>query len=395
MVEIYVTNCSALFYRATGIPVSCYNKAGECEVQYPMLPDRTVLPGYSLTQVPRSPDAFQTPSQAFYGCISLPDGCHVIIGPVYNLPYSDSIVTSYMQENYIPSVQRAEAELLLLNTPTVGYAQFLDRLVFLHYCLNGEIVDPNAYFQPEERTQTPAGVAEEHLAVQETGRFHNTYFWEQTFYALIRSGNRDRLLRFLHQAPLAGARAGKMADTPLRQAKNQFIGTVTKVGMLAGVPGGLDLELTYQLIDSYARECECAATVAQVDRLYLTMALDFCRRLEQLQLPQGVSQEVYACMCYIRNHTNEPITLEQVANAVGRSVSYLTRNFRAETGWTVAAFITHSKLEDAADLLRYSDRSLAEISSYLGFSSQSYFQNQFKKQYGITPARYRREHNNT
>ena len=181
----------------------------------------------------------------------------------------------------------------------------------------------------------------------------------------------------------------------MRQAKNQFIGTVTKVGMLAGIPGGLDLELTYQLIDSYARECECAATVAQVDRLYLTMALDFCRRLEQLQLPQGVSQEVYACMCYIRDHTNEPITLEQVANAVGRSVSYLTRNFRAETGWTVAAFITHSKLEDAADLLRYSDRSLAEISSYLGFSSQSYFQNQFKKQYGITPARYRREHHNT
>ncbi len=392
MIEIYVTNCSALFYRATGIPVSCYNKEGECEVQYPMLPSRTVLACYPLSRVSRSPDAITTPSQAFYGCITLPDGCHVILGPTYNLPYSDSLVTSFMQETYIPADQRKDAEQVLMNTPTVGYNQFLDRLVFLHYCLNGEIVDPFAHFQVTGQRQALAKVAEEHLETQETGRFHNTYLWEQNFYALIRSGNRNRLLQFLERTPLAGARAGKMADTPLRQAKNQFIGTVTKVGMLAGIPGGMDVELVYQLIDSYSRECECAATVAQVDQLYLTMAFDFCRRLEQLRLPKGISQEVYACMCYIRDHTNEPIRLEQVAAAAGRSVSYLTRKFRAETGWTVGEFITHSKLEDAANLLCYSDRSLSEISNYLGFSSQSYFQNQFKKQYGITPARYRRQH---
>lgn len=35
---------------------------------------------------------------------------------------------------------------------------------------------------------------------------------------------------------------------------------------------------------------------------------------------------------------------------------------------------------------------LAEISSYLCFSSQSYFQNVFKKEYGVTPMQYRRQH---
>ena len=46
-------------------------------------------------------------------------------------------------------------------------------------------------------------------------------------------------------------------------------------------------------------------------------------------------------------------------------------------------------LEEAKSLLRYSDKTLSEISSYLCFSSQSYFQNVFKRKYGITPKQYR------
>ena len=47
------------------------------------------------------------------------------------------------------------------------------------------------------------------------------------------------------------------------------------------------------------------------------------------------------------------------------------------------------KLEEAKSLLTYSDKSLIEISNYLCFSSQSYFQNVFKKKYGMTPKQYR------
>ena len=42
-----------------------------------------------------------------------------------------------------------------------------------------------------------------------------------------------------------------MANTPLRHAKNLFIATTTKVGMLGAIPGGLDIEKTYQLMDLY------------------------------------------------------------------------------------------------------------------------------------------------
>ena len=47
------------------------------------------------------------------------------------------------------------------------------------------------------------------------------------------------------------------------------------------------------------------------------------------------------------------------------------------------------KLEEAKSLLTHSDKTLSEISNYLCFSSQSYFQNVFKQKFGLTPKQYR------
>jgi AraC-like DNA-binding protein len=68
------------------------------------------------------------------------------------------------------------------------------------------------------------------------------------------------------------------------------------------------------------------------------------------------------------------------------------RNTNAESGdmgFGLAAFITRTKLENSKQLLKYTNQSLSEISVYYCFSSQSHFQNSFKKQFGITPQQYR------
>ncbi|WP_331491052.1 helix-turn-helix domain-containing protein [Schaedlerella arabinosiphila] len=53
-------------------------------------------------------------------------------------------------------------------------------------------------------------------------------------------------------------------------------------------------------------------------------------------------------------------------------------------------FIMRRKLEEGKSLLAYSEKSISEISEYLCFSSQSYFQNVFKKKYHMTPYEYRK-----
>lgn len=71
--------------------------------------------------------------------------------------------------------------------------------------------------------------------------------------------------------------------------------------------------------------------------------------------------------------------------------TYLCKRFLEETGVTVNHFITAVKMDEAKRLLEITKKTSAEIAEILGYSTQSYFQNVFKKYTGKTPAAYRKE----
>lgn len=65
--------------------------------------------------------------------------------------------------------------------------------------------------------------------------------------------------------------------------------------------------------------------------------------------------------------------------------------FAAATKSSIPDFILKAKIAEAKQLLRFTNSSLSEITFILSFSSQSYFQTQFKKVLGMTPLEYRNE----
>ena len=69
--------------------------------------------------------------------------------------------------------------------------------------------------------------------------------------------------------------------------------------------------------------------------------------------------------------------------------TYLCALFRERTGMSVGSYVTALKLNEAKRLLEISDKSLEQIAAFLGFSSQSHFQNAFRKHTGLTPGAYR------
>ena len=153
----------------------------------------------------------------------------------------------------------------------------------------------------------------------------------------------------------------------------------------------MDIEQTYQLIDTYIQECEKLQTEEAVKNLQYNMPMDFARRVARQKLPAGVSQEVFSCMQFIVTHINEPTSASDVVAYSGKSRAYLFKKFQEELGVSIGKYITECRLREAKSLLRYTDKPLAEISSYLCFSSQSHFQNVFKKHFGCTPNDYRKD----
>ena len=101
---------------------------------------------------------------------------------------------------------------------------------------------------------------------------------------------------------------------------------------------------------------------------------------------------MFEAVQFIADHAHESVGIDDVAYHVGMSRSYITKQFRKETGKSINEYITESKIRDAKRLLRYSDMTYGEIAALLAFSSQAYFQTVFKKETGMTPGEYRREH---
>ena len=55
----------------------------------------------------------------------------------------------------------------------------------------------------------------------------------------------------------------------------------------------------------------------------------------------------------------------------------------------IQEYIQKTRVERAANLLKYSEASLTEISDYVCFNSQSHFGSVFKKYMNMTPGEYR------
>lgn len=185
-------------------------------------------------------------------------------------------------------------------------------------------------------------------------------------------------------------REGKLSESPIRQAKNIFIGAATLFGKSGAIRGGLDVEETYQLIDIYIQECERLSSMEDITVLQYNMLIDFTSRVAENKIPEGIFEDIYAVIQFIGNHTNEGIGINEVAAHIGKSRAYLTDKFKRETGKTVNDYILDKKLSESRHLLKHTNKTIAEIAYFLCFSSQNYFQTLFKRKYGETPSAYRK-----
>lgn len=98
-----------------------------------------------------------------------------------------------------------------------------------------------------------------------------------------------------------------------------------------------------------------------------------------------------SAVAYMEANIGSKISLSQLAMEAGVSVSTLKTAFSRESGGGVNSYYIDMKLKKGAEWLRITDMTVGEISEGLGFSSQFYFSELFKKRYGQSPSAYRKK----
>lgn len=92
----------------------------------------------------------------------------------------------------------------------------------------------------------------------------------------------------------------------------------------------------------------------------------------------------------IEAHLDEPLTLDQLAAAVGLSVFHFAKMFRTSLGMPPHRYLAERRVERAKQLLRRGAIGLAEIAQACGYASQSHFTRAFKAAIGLPPGEWRR-----
>lgn len=92
----------------------------------------------------------------------------------------------------------------------------------------------------------------------------------------------------------------------------------------------------------------------------------------------------------IQDPDNKAWHVSDVMKNVNYSHSHVSRSFQEYMGCSIVDYLTEVKMQNAGDFLAYSDMSVNEVSSALGYKSPTNFSAVFKAAYGLSPAQYRK-----
>ena len=232
-----------------------------------------------------------------------------------------------------------------------------------------------------------AQVAMMNFIGRENNFIHFQYEKEMLQYKLMQAGD-DKAAEESHIMMLQGFKNSKLADDPVTNMKYLFICNTTLMTRFA-IEGGLDSETAYNTSDLYIYNMNNCSSVEEVLDLHYEMVEYFTKCMQSLKKDNIISKHVSLCMDYIDQHLHEKILLEQLADYTKLNPSYLSALFKKETNLSVSAYILKRRLEVAENMLKNTDYSCSEISSFLAFNSQSHFTEAFRRKNGITPKQFR------
>jgi AraC-like DNA-binding protein len=93
---------------------------------------------------------------------------------------------------------------------------------------------------------------------------------------------------------------------------------------------------------------------------------------------------------YLRDHCGEAVSVEQLADLAGLSVSHFRQLFGAHFGRSPRTHLRHLRINRAKELMSGSDLTLGEVADQCGFATVHSLSRAFRAVEGIPPSQYRR-----
>ena len=166
-----------------------------------------------------------------------------------------------------------------------------------------------------------------------------------------------------------------------------------KDGLCTALAGNETMQKIFQALYLPAEAIRLAYQKIKVLELLLVlsqMEIDREKHLTEYRAEQvEIIRQIHDLLT---SNLDQRCSIETLSRQYLMNPTTLKRMFKAIYGTSIAAHIREHRMEHAAQLLRSSDLSIADIALKVGYDSQSRFSSVFKEYYQMLPKEYRRRY---
>ena len=207
---------------------------------------------------------------------------------------------------------------------------------------------------------------------------------EPMLLAAIRRGDRGEARRIINHVLVHIYSAGEERSDLLKGLLLELVVMISRAAVEAGAVQSEVLGLNFRFLTKLA-ELQDDEDLAAWLRTTLEHVISTIERQENFTPPLLIGK----ALDFMRMNLHRDISRDETARFAGISPSHFSRLLKERTGRTFTELLRQCRVDLACDLLRDSERPLAEIADVCGFCDQSYFTRVFQDVKGLTPRQFR------
>lgn len=313
---------------------------------------------------------------------------YLCLGPVLFQPVSAKVFRTVVEEKQIHTGLFQEVQEFYNRIPLIADAEIWKQTLMLFLVrLAGKPLDymelkgdaKGLFLSVSADYTLPSDLKTARKAIEDR------YDMEAKMLHAVASGNLEQATSFHYQ--FKQYKLTPRTPDAIRNRKNLLF-TFNTLLRKAVQSGGVHPLHIDQLSSQLAIQIEAATTNAQLDVIDGCILRKYCLLVKNYAR-NAYSSLIQTCLDYIDFHYMEELSLDNLARMCSVSGSYLSSQFKKETGSTVTDYINSTRIRQSLILLNSTGLSIQEISEQCGFSDANYFTRTFKRFQGKSPKSYR------
>lgn len=314
------------------------------------------------------------------------------VGPYVKSEYEEDKIQAVLVKNQMPASYKLSLKLYYSTFPLLSVfhiqntvtacmnALANDSVEYSYHRLHGfqEQIDPRPLFEADSL---------------DYDELYRRYDSENHFLKMIETGNTQDVMTAYSEMIMSLKSPHKMIDSAVYLNPAISLSIVRALARKAAENGGASIVDINEITQRTVQKITASQNYFEQSNFTRSMIYELTEAVRRHQLHYGAySAPIQKIVEYLDLNYSQEISFEYLAKIAHFSEAHLSKTFKKEVGTTITQHIIQLRCKKAASLLKETDWSIQEISSFVGYLDNNYFVKVFKKQYGLTPTAFRSQY---